>query len=345
MSTLTHDPATEPATDSRAPRFGLGSASARSALIGGGMLLACLVVGAVTVDGFVATANVRSMLLLGAFLGLASVGQTLCALLGALDLSIPYVIGASNIGSIWLMTKGVPPVLAIVITLAAGALVGLLNGLLSLRLQSQALIVTLGMGFAVVGGTQIITSIGSQYGGNVSGTVPAWLANFAALDGTTFGVGVPPVVLLWVVLAVVIGVVMRRTWFGRSIYALGGNRTAARLAHISEPRRWVTVYVLSGLFASLAGVILLGFTGGGFAGVGDPYLFLTVAAVAVGGTSLLGGRGGYGSTVLGVLVLTVLTSLLVGWGLDSNAQQVVLGLLIVPIVGIYARTPHVRYRI
>jgi ribose transport system permease protein len=201
------------------------------------------------------------------------------------------------------------------------------------------------MGFAVVGGTQILTSIGSQYGGNVSGTVPKWLRNFAGLDGATFGVGIPPVVILWIALAMGVALVMRKTWFGRSVYALGGNRSAARLALISEPRRWTAVFVLSGFFSSLTGVILLGFSGGGFVGVGDPYLFLTVAAVAVGGTSLLGGRGGYGSTVLGVLVLTVLTSLLVGWGLDSNAQQVVLGLLIVPIVGVYARAPHVRYRI
>lgn len=320
-------------------------ASNRSASIGGSMLLGCLILGALTVDQFISATNLRSMLLLGAFLGLASVGQTLCALLGALDLSIPFVIGASNIGSIWLMTKGVPPVPAIALTLAAGATLGLLNGLLSLRLQGQALIVTLGSGFAVVGATQIITSIGSQYGGNVAGPVPGWLRNLAALNGTTFGVSIPPVILLWLVVATAVVWLMQRTWFGRSVYALGGNRSAARLALISEPQRWVTVYVISGAFASLTGVILLGFSGGGFVGVGDPYLFLTVAAVAVGGTSLLGGRGGYGSTVLGVLVLTVLTSLLVGWGLDNNAQQVVLGLLIVPIVAIYARTPHVRYRI
>ena len=79
--------------------------------------------------------------------------------------------------------------------------------------------------------------------------------------------------------------------------------------------------------------------------VGDPYLFLTVAAVAVGGTSLLGGRGGYGSTLVGVLVLMALTSLLVGYGLNNNAQQFVLGLLIVPLVGFYARNPHIRQQI
>jgi ribose transport system permease protein len=97
--------------------------------------------------------------------------------------------------------------------------------------------------------------------------------------------------------------------------------------------------------SALTGVLLLGFSGGGFVGVGDPYLFTTVAAVVIGGTSLLGGAGGYGATVLGVLVLTVMTSLLVGLGLSFAAQQAIVGLLIVPMVAVYARTPHIRNQI
>ena len=97
--------------------------------------------------------------------------------------------------------------------------------------------------------------------------------------------------------------------------------------------------------AALTGIILLGFSGGGFVGVGDPYLFTTVAAVVIGGTSLLGGWGGYGSTVIGVIVLTVLTSLLVGLGLDYAGQQVIFGLIIVPMVAFYARSPHIRMQI
>ncbi|MEV7135601.1 ABC transporter permease [Arthrobacter sp. NPDC093128] len=309
------------------------------------MLAALLAVGAATVQGFLSGSNLRSMLLLGAFLGLASVGQTLCALLGGLDLSIPYLIGSANIGALYMISSGVPAGLAIIITLVLGLLVGILNGLISLHLQNQALIVTLGVGFATVGATQVLTSAGASNAGGTSGVVPEWLANISSLSGETLGLPVPPVILIWLVLAVGLVLIMRSTWFGRSTYALGGNRSAARLMLISESRRWITVYALSGLFSAATGILLLGFTGGAFVRVGDPYLFLTVAAVAVGGTSLLGGRGGYGSTLVGVLVLMALTSLLVGYGLNNNAQQFVLGLLIVPLVGFYARNPHIRQQI
>lgn len=308
------------------------------------MLVGLLVAGAVLVNGFLSADNLRSMLLLSAFLGLASIGQTFSALLGGLDLSIPYLIGSANIGLLYLLNSGTPDVLAVVIVLALGLLVGLLNGLLSFRLQNQSLIVTLGMGFAVVGGTQIVKSLGASDSG-AAGGVPTWLTNIGSLSGTSFGLPLPPIVLIWVVIAAAIIFLMQRTWFGRSIYALGGNRPAARLMLISERQRWVSVYVLSGFFSAATGIVLLGFSGGAFVRVGDPYLFLTVAAVAVGGTSLLGGRGGYLSTVLGTFVLIALTSLLVGLGLENNAQQFILGLLIVPLVGLYARKPHLRYQI
>ena len=104
-------------------------------------------------------------------------------------------------------------------------------------------------------------------------------------------------------------------------------------------------YVISGFFASLTGAMLLGWSGGGFIGVGDTYLFLTIAAVVVGGTSLLGGVGGYGLSVIGVLILQIITTVLVGWGLSWQGQQFILGLLIIPMVALYARSPHIRSQI
>lgn len=316
----------------------------RNLVLGTGMLVVLLIVGGVTLPGFLAELNIRSMLLLGAFLGLASIGQTLVALLGGLDLAIAYIIGSANIALVFIVGKGVPVWVGILIVLALATVVGILNGLFSLKLQNQALVVSLGVGFATVGLTQLLTNSNDTMGQTV-GAVPAWLGNLASLNGTTFGIPLPPIVLIWIVLAVLLIVVMRFSWFGRSIYALGGNRTAARLARAPEGLRWIAVYAISGLFSGVTGIALLGFSGGAFVRVGDPYLFMTVAAVAVGGTSLLGGRGGYGSTLLGVLVLTVLTSLLVGYGLDSNGQQFVLGLLLIPLVAIYARTPPLKYQI
>jgi ribose transport system permease protein len=317
----------------------------RSAFIGLTVLVALFVLGSALVDGFASTSNIKSMLVFAAFLGLACVGQTFVALLGGLDLSIPFVIGASNVGLLYLIGLGVPPWVAVLLAIAAGALIGFINGLLSLKLQGQALILTLGVGFAVSGLIQILTSIGSEYAGNVYGQVPGWLRNLAAMNGSTFGLPLPPVIPIWIGLAIALIWVLRRSAHGRYLYALGGNRTAASRARVSEPRYWIWAYVFSGGFSALTGCLLLGWSGGGFIGVGQPYLFMTLAAVVVGGTSLLGGYGGYGFTVIGVLVLQVLTSLLVGLGLRFEWQQFVFGLLIVPMVALYARSPHIRSQV
>jgi ribose transport system permease protein len=317
----------------------------RSAFIGIMVLAGLFSVGSMNIEGFSSGNNIKSMLLFASFLGIASVGQTLVALLGGLDLSIPFIIGAANVGLLYLIGLGVPPWLAVIIVLTTGTLLGVINGLLSYRLQGQALIVTLGTGFAISGGVQIITSIGSAYSGNVFGTVPAWLSNFSAMNGSTFGLPFPPVIAIWALIALLMIIGLRTTVHGRYLYALGVNRTSASRIMISEMRFWIIVYALSGFFAALTGGLLLGWSGGGFIGVGDQYLFLTLAAVVVGGTSLLGGAGGYGFTVIGVLVLQVLSSFLVGIGLDFKWQQFIFGLLILPMVALYARSPHIRTQI
>ena len=317
----------------------------KSAFIGIMVLIGLFSIGAMNIDGFYSTNNIKSMLLFASFLGLACVGQTLVAMLGGLDLSIPFVIGSANVGMLYLISLGVPPWLALVITLVVGTLIGVINGLLSFRLQGQALILTLGTGFAVSGGIQIITSIGSAYGGNAFAPVPAWLSNLSALNGSTLGMPFPPVIAIWAVVALVLIVGMKNTIYGRYLYALGVNRTSAKRISISERVYWVAVYALSGLFSAFTGTLLLGWSGGGFIGVGDPYLFMTLAAVVVGGTSLLGGVGGYGFTIIGVLVLQVLTSFLVGIGLNFEWQQFIFGLLILPMVALYARSPHIRTQI
>lgn len=322
----------------------LGS-DARGLLIGLMLLIALFAVASMLVEGFASANNIRSILLLAAFLGLASLGQTMVATVGGLDLSIPFVIGASNILLAYLFGTAIPPALAILIIAALGAVVGLINGILSYRIQGQALILTLGVGFALVGGAQIFTTIGSQYSGTVFSQVPAWFANISSISGKTFGLSFPPVVMIWALVAGAIILWTNRSVSGRALYAIGGNRVAAARLSISEFRVWVTTYTISGVTAAITGMLLLGFSGGGFVGVGDPYLFTTVAAVVVGGTSLLGGAGGYGATIIGVLVLQVLTSFLVGMGLNYAAQQTVFGLLILPMVALYARSPHIRYQI
>jgi len=309
------------------------------------LLIALMIIGAVTVDGFTNSANVKSMLLLASFLGIAAYGQTLCALVGGIDLSIPFLIGAANVLLVWFLGKGLSPGLAIAAVLALAALIGLLSATISKAVRVHSLIVTLGVGFVVIGVAQIVTTAGSEFAGNVYGTPPAWLTEMTSLRSTTLGIGVPPVVALWLVLSIAGITFLRMTTFGRGIYAMGGNPVAAERVGVSVNTTWLVVFMLSAVFAALTGVLLVGFSGGGVVSVGEPYLFTTIAAVVVGGSSLLGGQGGYGLTLLGVAVLTVLQTVLVGLGLSPPGQETVLGLMIIATVALYAREPHPRSRI
>ena len=136
--------------------------------------------------------------------------------------------------------------------------------------------------------------------------------------------------------------VLARTVYGRRLYALGSNPRAARLALVHPIRTWTITFALSAGFAAWAGILLLGFSGSAYAAVGAPYPFQSIAAVVIGGTVLVGGRGGYLGTVAGALCLIELTTVLVGLGLRPPLVQATLGATIVVLVSIYGREPHVR---
>jgi len=219
----------------------------RSVIIGVSVLIGLFIIGSVSIDGFLSIQNIKSMLVFASFLGLATIGQTLVVMLGGLDLSIPFLIGASNLGLMSMISLGVPPWLAFVVILAFGTVVGLFNGLISYNLQGQALIVTLGVGFMCVGGVQILVSLPTVTGGTVFGVVPDWLKNLASLNGKFFGLPIPPVILIWILAAIILIVGMRHTKWGRNLYAVGGKRLSACNAFRMERRRlywrWRSIFI------------------------------------------------------------------------------------------------------
>lgn len=310
-----------------------------------GAVIVVVVIGVVTTPDLLSSLSLRSMALVGSFLGIAAFAQTLCVLLGGIDLSIPFVIDSANVATLWLIDKHVPSAIVVVVVLVGCGLVGALNGLVSDVVKGQAVVVTLGIGYLAVGTIQFVTSRNGSTGGAVFGTVPSWIGSLASVKSTVFGLAVPPSVLLCLVLAVALAVWLRRAWLGRGVYALGGNPVAASRVLVPGRRVWVAVFAMSAVLSGVVGILLLGFSGGAVADIGDPYLFMTVAAVAVGGSSLAGGHGGIGYTVVGVLILTVLNSVLVGSVLSNAMQQVVLGLLIIPAVAAYSRGPHPRLQV
>lgn len=304
-------------------------------LIAAGALFA---VGAITIGGFATRSSIMEMLVAASLLGLAAAGQTILILVGAIDFSIPAVIalGAVVMSELTgLHGWSFLPAMSVILVIAAA--IGLINGFVSQRWDAHPLVVTIGMSSIVTGGLLAWTH--SEPGG----AAPTFLGKLTSAGGSTFGVGVPPIVVIWAIIAIVIGLVLRRTVAGRHLYATGSNARAADLALVRTRRVWICAFILSALCAATVGVLLAGYAGSGTTDIGSPYLFEGLTAVIVGG-SAFGARGDYWRTVLGALALTFLTTVMIGKGYSSADQEIVFGLLILVIVAGYGREPRLRDR-
>jgi ribose transport system permease protein len=315
-------------------RSNLGTLIAPYAIAG-----AIFLVTAELIPGYASINSVLSVLLLASLLGIAAIGQTLTIILGGFDLSIPAVMGLADVLVAALYGGGWPMWAVIPIVLTSAIVVGVFNGLTIRLLRVSSLIVTLATGSIVLGGILSTTH------GQVGGSVPEWLTSSVSVVGSTFGLPLPGAVVLWIALAVLVIVFERRMVLGRWMFAIGANPRAADLARVPSLTVWLVVYAISAGTAAIAGMLLAGLGGAADAGVGAPYLFTTLAAVVVGGTSLLGGRGSYERTVAGSLLIITLSTLLIGLGFDQPAQQICFGILIVVLVAFYGREPHVRMRV
>jgi ribose transport system permease protein len=194
------------------------------------------------------------------------------------------------------------------------------------------------MGSIALGGAVVFVN------GTINGSAPAFLSNITSADGSTFGLSLPPVVFIWALVAVALGVILHRTVAGRWLYAAGANPRAALLARIPVRRVWVAVFAASAIFSAIAGVLLAGFSGAD-QGVGDPFLFQGLTAIIVGGTTVMGARGDYTHTVLGALILTELNAILTAHNLNSADQQILYGVLILLVVASYGRESRLSDRV
>lgn len=294
------------------------------------------VIGSLLIPGFASIRSVRAILVLAAFVGLASVGQTLVIVMGGIDLSIPFLVGVANVVAAKLFEAGLPDPVVLMVTVGLTASIGALNGFLSRRFRVHPLIVTLGVG------TTALAAVNWWTNGFPSGSAPQWVTSFVSIGATTGPIPVPPIVLFWLGVTIAIAIMERSTAYGRRLFAMGANPRAAELALIRPLRMWVITFAISGAFAGVTGILFLGFTGKASGTVGDPLLFQSIAAVVIGGTSLIGGMGGYGRTALGAVVLILLSTLLLAQGVESSLIQAALGLLIILLVSVYGREARIR---
>ncbi len=256
--------------------------------------------------------------------------QTLTMLTGGIDLSVGAVASMAGFVTATLVHSpgGVP--FAIAVALTAAALAGLITGIGIGVFRVHPLIMTLGMSFVVLGLANVWQLETVQTGAGV----PEALRTLGS--GTVLGI-VPNSLLVFIPLMLLILLGLRRTGFGRLLYAIGDNPVAARL---SGARAWqvlIVLYIISALLAGIAGLLVSGLTNTASVSLVDSSLLPSVAAAVIGGTSILGGRGGFAGTIVGALILTVLTALLTVLGLPEPTRQVLFGSIIVAVAAAYTR--------
>ncbi len=256
--------------------------------------------------------------------------QTLTMLTGGIDLSVGAVASMAGFVTASLVHSPGGVLFGIAVALAAAVLAGLITGIGVGIFRVHPLIMTLGMSFVVLGLANVWQLITVQTG---SGVPPS----LRSIGSAMFADILPYSLLVYLPVALVILLGLRRTGYGRLLYAVGDNPIAARLAGVRSWRVIVVLYIISGVLAAIAGLLLSGGNNTASVSLADSYVLPSVAATVIGGTSILGGRGGYGGTMVGALILTVLTALLTILGLHEPERQILFGAIIVAVAAAYTR--------
>jgi ribose transport system permease protein len=263
----------------------------------------------------------------GSFLGICAAGMMMVILLGHIDLSIPWTLTAAA-----MTATAVGGELALPTALAVGLAVGLLNGLGVAYLRIPSMIFTLGVD-TVLRGLMV-----AQTGGFApqDSATPAML--FLAKERI---LGIPVAIFVWAGVSVLVAVTLTRTAFGRSVYATGSREAAAYLSGIRTRGVIIGAFVVSGLCAAVAGVLLAGYSAKAYQGMGNAFLLPAIAAVVLGGTHILGGRGRYAGTLVGVILIVLLNSVLSILQMPEAGRQIIYGCVIIGMLLVYGRNQRV----
>ena len=300
------------------------------------LAIGLFVLGGLVHPGFANYSLAINVLRLAAFLGVVAAGQTLVIIGGGegIDLSVGSVITLGAI-LVYQIANGSDQMVlpALLMALAVGAGIGAINGLGITLLRIPPLVMTLGMAGVVQGLILVVTQ------GKLTGaTAPIMVT----LITSPLAFEIPGVLLVWLLLGFVMWVLLERTVYGKQLFAIGVNRTTAKLSGVRVPAVLVLTYALSGLLAALGGFVLLGYTQRVFLNLGADYTLPSVAAVVVGGTILAGGQGSYFGTMAGALVLTLLSSLLTTLLLPESVRQIVFGATLLLLLSAYGRQQRLR---
>lgn len=273
---------------------------------------------------FFSASNITSILASVGFFAIVAIGQTVVLLSGEIDISVGSVAGLGGIVITWFMAHHFGGPLAIILGLAVCALIGVVNGVLVARIKINAFIATIGMLYIAKGFGYVLTR----------GTPIFPLPDSLNAFGLAKPLGISWPFLIAIGLVAVFSFILRRTIFGRQLFAVGGNRDVARLAGINVQNVKIAAYVISAVLAGLTGLFMAATIHAGDPTVGQGWELQSIAATAVGGISLAGGAGSAVGTLIGVCVMNVLNNALVLLSLPSQAQPVALGIILIAAVAV-----------
>jgi ribose transport system permease protein len=291
-------------------------------------VIVLFIVFSITARNFFTLRSVLSLALQTSAITIMGIGVTFAIVTGGIDLSIGSVVALSGTVGVMAAIAGVPIWLSMIIGLLVGVVCGLLNGLMITRLKLPPFIATLGMMMVARGVALTITNANAWPAPETFGTLG---------NGSIFGTGpkfpgIPYPVLVMIAVALIFHFILSTTRIGRYTYAVGSNEEAARLAGIKVHRVKNVTYIISGLLAALVGVILASrmITSQPNSAIG--YEMNAIAAAVIGGTSLMGGRGTVGGTVIGSFIIGILTVGLTMAGANYFMQQIVIGIVVIGAV-------------
>jgi ribose transport system permease protein len=300
------------------------------------LIAALLLLGETLSPGFASGEQILRLLIVAALMGIVAAGQNLVIIGGreGIDLSVGGVVSLSAIVAGNVMAGdngGILP--AIAACIATGALFGFFNGFGVTFLRIPPLVMTLGM-LGVLQGLLVVIRQGIP-----SGRAAPALSDFVT---QSFLFGLPGIIWLWAAIGVFMAFLLRRTVFGYRIFAIGSNEHAAYMAGVPVKVMRISLFVLSGVFAAITGVCLLGYSGSSFANVGEQYMLPSIIAVVFGGTPLSGGKGGYTGTMAGAVLLVILQSILTTINIDESGRQMVFGATLLVLMLFYGRGRSMR---
>lgn len=308
----------------------------RSVVISYSMIVVLLALGTLLITpNFISPTFLTQQLRLASFLGIIAAGQMAVILTGNIDLSVPWTITLSAVLATSIAGgQNDRLILGVAAGIGVGIIVGLVNGIGVAYLRIPSMVLTLGLNAVLKGITVVYTGSAPQFQ-----QTPELLSS-AATD-VIFGF-LPVAVIIWALVSLMQYFILSRSGLGRKAYAVGNNEIAAYLSGVKTPRVLVMVFVLSGALNALAGLLLAGNAGRSFNEMGDPFLLPAIAAVVVGGTSILGGSGKYVGTIAGVIIIRLLDGALNIVQVAPAAKDITFGFVILAMLFLYGRGEKMR---